>query len=193
MKILGIYGSPRKKGNSEVILDEALKAAAEAGAEVKRVYVKDLKMSGCLECGGCDKTGRCVVKDDMQDVYPLMEEADAIVLAAPIFFYGMPAQAKAIVDRSQAMWAKRMLNKPREQWKNHESGTGYLIAVGATKGKNLFEGIQLVAKYFYDAMDMDYDGGLFYRGLEKKDDAGNNPEIMKEAREFGRRIVEGSR
>ena len=190
MKILGIYGSPRKKGNSEVILDEALKAAAEAGAEVKRVYVKDLKMSGCLECGGCDKTGRCVVKDDMQDVYPLMEEADAIVLAAPIFFYGMPAQAKAIVDRSQAMWAKRMLNKPREQWKNHESGTGYLIAVGATKGKNLFEGIQLVAKYFYDAMDMDYDGGLFYRGLEKKDDAGNNPEIMKEAREFGRKIVE---
>ncbi len=191
MKILGIYGSPRKQGNSEVILDEILRAAVDSGAETKKIYARDLNMSGCQECGGCDKTGKCVVKDDMQQVYPLFEEADVIILSSPIFFYGISAQVKAVVDRAQAMWSRRMLKKPREQWKNHESGRGYLIAVGATKGENLFEGVKYVAKYFYDALDMDYEGGLFYKGLERKDDAKNNPEIMKEAYAFGEKIVKG--
>ncbi|MFH1491579.1 MAG: flavodoxin family protein, partial [Pseudomonadota bacterium] len=72
MKVLGIYGSPRKKGNTDQLLDRALEGAEAEGAEVTRVYARDLKMSGCIECGGCDKTGQCVVKDDMQTVYPLM-------------------------------------------------------------------------------------------------------------------------
>jgi multimeric flavodoxin WrbA len=189
LKILGIYGSPRRGGNSEVVLDRVLEGAAAAGAEIERVYVRNLKMSGCIECGACEKDGQCVVKDDMQNVYPLLEEADVVVLASSIFFYGITAQAKALVDRAQALWSRRMLRKPREQWKNHESGTGYLVAVGATKGKNLFEGVSLVAKYFFDAIDMDYDGGLFYKGLEGKDDAKSNPEIMNEAYEFGEKIV----
>lgn len=189
MKILGIYGSPRKQGNSEVILDEILKAAAESGAEIKKVYARDLKMSGCRECKGCEKTGNCVVKDDMQKLYPLFEEADVIVLASPIFFYGLASQVKAVVDRAQAMWSRRMLNKPRDQWKNYENGRGYLVTVGATRGKNLFEGVKLVAKYFYDALDVSFEGGLFYKGLEKKNDAKNNPEIMKEAYEFGVKIA----
>ena len=189
MKVLGIYGSPRKGGNSAIVLDKVLEGAAAAGAEVERVYVQDLKMSGCLECGACEKDGQCIVKDDMLKVYPLLEAADVVVLASPIFFYGLPAQAKALVDRAQALWSRRMLKRPRNQWKNHESGTGYLVAVGATKGKNLFEGVGLVAKYFFDALDMDYDGGLFYRGLEGKDDAKNNPEILKEAYEFGEKIA----
>ena len=57
MKILGIYGSPRKKGNSEILLDKALEGAESTGAEITRIYARDLKMVGCLECGGCDKTG----------------------------------------------------------------------------------------------------------------------------------------
>ncbi len=192
MNILGIYGSPREKGNSEVILDEVLRGVKESGASIKKVYVRELKMSGCRECGGCNKTGRCVVQDDMQKIYPLFEEADVIILSSPIFFYGISSQAKAIVDRAQAMWSKKVLIKPRDQWKNHDSGTGYLIAVGATKGKSLFEGVQLVARYFYDALDMDYGGGLFYKGLERKNAVLNNSEILKEAYAFGQRIVMGT-
>ncbi len=191
MKILGIYGSPRKKGNSQAILDKVLEGAVAAGAEVEKVYVRDLKMSGCLECGGCEKDGHCVVKDDMQQIYPKFDAADVIVLASPIFFYGISAQAKALVDRAQAMWSRRMLNKPRDQWKHYDSGRGYLIAVGATKGKNLFEGVQYVAKYFYDALDMSYEGGLFYKGLESHEDAANSPEILQEAYAFGKKITEG--
>ena len=106
LRVLGIYGSPRRGGNTDQLLDRALEGAQSAGAEVTRVYARDLKMCGCLECGGCDETGKCVVEDDMQSVYPLLQEADVIFLASPIFFYGLTAQAKALIDRSQANWAK---------------------------------------------------------------------------------------
>lgn len=190
-KVLGIYGSPRKGGNSDQLLDKALEGARSAGAETQGIYVRKLKISGCLECGGCDETGECVVKDDMQSVYPLLEDADVIILASPIFFYGIPAQAKALIDRGQAMWSKRMLEKTPEQRKQYDSGKGYLIGVGATRGKNLFEGTELTAKYFFDALDMSYEGGLFFRRLEKSSDVQKEPEILKEAFEFGEKSAAG--
>jgi multimeric flavodoxin WrbA len=189
MKVLGIYGSPRKGGNTDQLLDKALEGALSAGAETSRVYVRDLDISGCVECGGCDKTGRCVLKDGMQDVYPLMEEARVIFLASPIFFYGLTAQAKALVDRSQAMWSKRMIEKTPEERKRYDGGRGYLITVGATRGKNLFEGVQLEAKYFYDALDMNYEGGIFFRSLEKKSAVLENPETLQEAFNLGLKTV----
>ena len=189
MKVLGIYGSPRKKGNTDQLLDRAIEGAESAGAEVSRIYVRDLKMNGCIECGGCDKTGKCVVEDDMQKVYPLLEEADVIFLASPIFFYGMTSQVKALVDRCQAMWSRRMLNKTHEERKTYDSGRGYLIAVGATRGKNLFEGIQLQGKYFYDALDMSYEGGIFFRSLEKRTAVKETPETLQEAFNLGIKAV----
>ena len=189
MKVLGIYGSPRKRGNTDQLLDRALEGAQSAGAEISRVYARDLKMSGCIECGGCDQTGKCVVDDDMQSVYPLLEEADVIFLASPIFFYGVTAQAKALIDRSQASWSKRMLEKTPNERKTHDSGRGYLIAVGATRGENLFEGAILTARYFFDALDMSHEGGIFFRRLEKKSAVQENPETLQEAFNLGRKAV----
>ena len=189
MKVLGIYGSPRKGGNTDQLLDRALEGARSAGAETGAVYARKLRMSGCLECGGCDDTGACVVQDDMQTVYPLLEEARVVILASPIFFYGLTAQAKAVVDRSQALWSKRKLRKPFEEWKHHEGGRGYLIAAGATRGKNLFECVQLEAKYFFDALDMSYEGGIFFRRLEEKNAVQENPETLQEAFNLGLRAV----
>lgn len=189
MKVLGIYGSPRKDGNSDKLLDEALKGAKSAGAEVSAVYCRDLKMSGCMECGGCDKTGQCVVNDDMQSVYPKLLGADAIIVASPMFFYGLTSQVKALIDRCQAMWSKRMLEKTPEQRKTYDHGKGYLIAVGATKGKTLFDGAQLAAKYFFDALDMTYEGGVFVKSVEGKGDAATHVDAMKDAFELGKKAV----
>jgi multimeric flavodoxin WrbA len=189
MKVLGIYASPRKGGNTDQLLDKALEGARSAGAEILTVYARKLKMRGCIECGGCDKTGKCVVKDDMQTVYPLLEEADAIILASPIFFYGLTAQVKAVIDRSQATWSKRMIEKTPKERKTYDSGRGYLIAVAATKGKNLFLAAEIVAKYFYDALDMTYEGGLLLRGLEKKTAVQENPDLLQQAFDLGRKAA----
>jgi multimeric flavodoxin WrbA len=189
MKILGIYGSPRKGGNSDQLLDRALEGARAGGAETLTVYARDLTMCGCLECGGCEKTGECVVQDDMQSVYPLFEKAQVIFLASPIFFYGLTAQVKAIIDRSQAMWRRRMIRKTVEERKTYDSGRGYLIAVGATRGRNLFEPAQMTARYFFDALDKGYEGGIFFRRLEKKTAVQEEPETLQEAFNLGRKIV----
>jgi multimeric flavodoxin WrbA len=191
MKVLGIYGSARKGGNSDQLLDKALEGAEATGAAISRIYARDVKISGCLACGGCDKTGKCVVKDDMVNVYPLFEEADIIFLTSPIYFYGLTGQVKCLIDRAQAMWSKRFLEKTPEQRKRYDSGKGYLIAVGATGGKNLFEGVQLTAKYFFDALDMSYEGGIFFRKLDKKGAVKDNPESFQEAFELGKKAVEG--
>jgi multimeric flavodoxin WrbA len=185
MKVLGIYGSPRKGGNTDILLDEALKGAASEGAEVTSIRCCNLKLAGCLECGGCDNTGECVQDDDMQLVYPKLLEADVIILASPIFFYGLTSQAKALIDRCQAMWCKRRLDKTSERRRTYDGGRGYLISVGATKGGNLFEGAQLTAKYFFDALDMSYEGGLLIKSVEGKGDIAKHPDYLKQAFDMG--------
>jgi multimeric flavodoxin WrbA len=188
MKLLGIYGSPRAGGNTEMLLDQALKGATDAGAEVGSIRCCDLNIEGCAECGGCENTGACIIDDDMQQVYPLLLQADAIILASPIFFYGITAQAKAVIDRCQAMWCRRLL-ETTEKKRNEIKGSGYLILVGATKGSNLFEGAELVAKYFYDALHLKYQGGLLVRSVEGKGDIADHPVELKRAYQLGKDAV----
>jgi len=189
MKILGIYGSPRKGGNTDILLDQALQGAAEAGAKVSTIRCCDLNISGCRECGGCNQAGKCAQDDDMRWVYPMLQESDVIILASPIFFYSITSQAKALIDRCQAAWCKRMSVKTPAQRKTYDRGRGYLICVGATKGPNLFDGAKLVAKYFFDALDMSFEGGVFVKSVEAKGAVLKRPEVLKEAFELGREAV----
>jgi multimeric flavodoxin WrbA len=193
MKVLGIYGSPRKGGNTDQLLDQALEGARATGAETRTVYARDLTMRGCIECGGCDETGKCVLKDGMQSVYPLLYEAHAIIMATPIFFYNVTSQLKAVIDRSQAAWAKQRIEKLGERKKHGESGRGYLIAAAASKGERLFDCAVITARYFFDALDMSYEGGLFFRQLEKADDVQKRPEILRQSFEFGKRAARGDK
>jgi multimeric flavodoxin WrbA len=190
MKVLGIYGSPRKGGNSDLLLDEALKGAESAGSEISRIYARDLRISGCRGCGGCEKTGRCVVDDEMQSIYPLIGEADVIIVATPVQFYNVSSQLKLLIDRCQALWSKRMIEKTREERRFYDSGRGYVIAVGATRGEKLFEGVQLTGKYFFDALDMSYEGGIFLKGIDEKGAVLKHPESLQQAFDLGRNAVE---
>jgi len=190
VKVLGIYGSPRKGGNTDLLLDRILEGAQAAGAEVESIYARKLKISGCIECGSCDDTGECAVHDDMDTVYPLLQEADVIFLASPNFFYNVTAQVKLLIDRSQAMWSKKLLEKTPEQRRKYDGGKGYLICVGATKGKNLFVGVELTAKYFFDALDMSYEGGLLLDRIEAKGEIKKHPDALEQGLNLGKSAVE---
>jgi len=190
VKVLGVYGSPRKGGNTDLLLDRILEGAQAAGAEVESIYARKLKISGCIECGSCDDTGECAVHDDMDTVYPLLQEADVIFLASPNFFYNVTAQVKLLIDRSQAMWSKKLLEKTPEQRRKYDGGKGYLICVGATKGKNLFVGVELTAKYFFDALDMSYEGGLLLDRIEAKGEIKKHPDALEQGLNLGKSAVE---
>jgi len=100
MKVLGIVGSPRKGGNTEILMEEALAAAREAGAETEMFLVADKNINGCDGCHSCGQTKVCKIKDDMQPLYEKMEKSDAIIFGSPVYFHGVTAQAKAIIDRT---------------------------------------------------------------------------------------------
>ena len=103
MKILGLSCSPRKMGNTEILLGEALNGAKHEGVEVELFSVSGKEIKPCDGCGSCRKTGECHIKDDMQTVYPKLVEADGIIFGTPIYVYGMTTQAKAIIDRPCAL------------------------------------------------------------------------------------------
>ena len=99
MKVLGILGSPRVGGNSDILLTEALRGAREAGAEVEKVVLAKKKISGCLDCTKCNETGVCVIKDDMPKLHRKILGADAIIHSVPLYFWAMTSQMKAYLDR----------------------------------------------------------------------------------------------
>jgi len=100
MRVLGIVGSPRKGGNTEILVEEALASAREAGAETEIFLVADKTINGCDGCHSCFETGACKIRDDMQPLYEKMEAADAIIFGTPVYFHNYTAQAKAIIDRT---------------------------------------------------------------------------------------------
>lgn len=189
MKVLGLFGSPRRGGNTDLLLEKALQGAESEGAEVERVYLTDYAITPCKECHGCDQTGHCVIPDDMQKIYPKLLEADIIILASPIFFYGVTAWAKALIDRSQPLWARKYLLKDPSLGKEGRKRKGFFISVGATKGPKVFEGAILTAKYFFDVLNAEYVGELLFRGVEAKDDILKRRGALQQAFEAGRRLV----
>jgi multimeric flavodoxin WrbA len=100
MRVLGIVCSPRKGGNTEILVKEALATAHEAGAETEIVLVADKHIAPCDGCGSCFETSVCKIKDDMQPLYQQMKAADAIIFGTPVYFHNVTAQAKAIMDRT---------------------------------------------------------------------------------------------
>ena len=104
MLILGIAASPRRGGNSEILLDEALRGAQSVGANVEKKVLQDMRIAPCQECYNCHSKGECIIKDDMAVLSSGFRLCDHIILASPIFFYGVSAQAKGMIDRCQSFW-----------------------------------------------------------------------------------------
>jgi arsenate reductase (thioredoxin) len=187
MFVLGLQGSPRIKGNSALLLSAFLEEATKLGARTELVNVAKKKITPCQECGNCEKKGFCPMDDDMQQIYPLLRQADIVVMATPIFFYGPTAQMKALIDRSQTLWSRKYalgLEDPGRKWRQ-----GYLLAVGATRGKNLFEGTILTAKYFFDAVGATFEGSLGYRQIEHLGDIQTHPTALDDAAEKARELI----
>ena len=100
MKVLGIVCSPRKRGNTEVLVEEVLGSAQKHGAEIEIINVCDSAITPCDGCESCEKTGKCRIEDDMQTIYAKLLASDGIVVGSPVYYWGVTAQAKAMIDRT---------------------------------------------------------------------------------------------
>lgn len=191
VQVLGLLGSPRQEGNTAALLDAFLRGAREEGAETERVPIAELCITPCRGCDACFETGTCILRDDMDGLYPRLLAADLVVLASPIYFYGLTAWAKALVDRCQVLWARRYILKNEAAALPGPLRQGFFLSVGGTRGVRLFEGAILTARCFFDALHARYAGELVFRGLDRPQDALARPEVLDQAFTRGRRLVSG--
>lgn len=187
-KVLGIAGSPRKGGNSDILLDNFLKGAGDAGCETEKIYASHLNIAPCDENNTCHRTGECRIKDEMQAVYKRLIEADCIVVSSPTFFMGVPAQLKCLIDRCQALWARRfVLKRPlREDDKERD---GYLLATSGLNKKEAFLGTKATVKAFFYVLGFRYKDEVLAGGIDKMGDINRQKGALDKAYKIGRSIL----
>jgi len=189
VKVLGIAGSPRRGGNTDILLEEALRGAAGRGAEVETVVLNDLDIAPCQHCDACFKKGVCRIKDDMQMVYGKLEEADGVVLSFPVQFLGPPAPVKAMIDRGQALWARKYLLKiPPLGDERHRKGL--LLCVGGMKLPHLFDPSLMIVKAWFRVLDIEYAGELTFRNVDEKGAITKHPDALAQAFAAGQKLAE---
>lgn len=188
-KILAIYGSPRRKGNTSMLLQKAVQGSRDSGGQVEEIFLRDLKISPCLEIYACKKTGQCVIQDDFQEFYNRLLACQGLMLASPIFFYTVNAHTKILMDRCQALWVKRYLIDKTPLGTPGSKRKGLFISAGATHGKRLFEGTLLSIRYFFDAIDAQLWRSLLYRGLDAQGAVTSHPDYLKEAYQAGKDLM----
>ncbi|MHC4500126.1 MAG: flavodoxin family protein [Planctomycetota bacterium] len=189
VKVLGISASPRIEGNSDLLLRQALAGAESANAKVEYVGLRDLTIAPCIECNTCYKTGECRVEDDYQMLSSKLLETDHLIFATPIFFMTVCAQAKALIDRCQCLWAhKYVLNQPLVETTGRDR-RAMVIAVGGTKSKKMFDSVRLTMKYYLDVLDMRYTANLFVNQVDSLGRIKKHPSAMDEAYRLGRELI----
>lgn len=187
MLVTGVAGSPRRQGNSELLLDAALAGARAKGATIDKILLADFKINPCRGCDYC-RRGRCIQRDDMDSLGPRLEQAEALIIASPIFFYNVPAQLKTMIDRCQVYWnRKHRLSKPVNRLPGRNRGA--LLAVGATQGEQLFTGTILTVKYFFEALNLNYTGELLVRGIDELGTIRDHPEELATAFRLGQELA----
>lgn len=195
VRIVALYGSPRKSGNTSTLLSHAVEGAREAGAVVDCFHLRDFKISPCLELYGCKTSGRCIIEDDFQKIAEAILQSRGIMLASPVFFYTVSAHTKIFMDRCQSLWVKRYWIDAVPFGSKDYPRRGFFIAAGATQGKKLFDGVLLTARYFFDALGADLWDSLLVRGVDAEGDILKRPQDLIAAREkgkeFARVLMEG--
>ena len=176
-KVLILSGSPRKKGNSDLLCDEFMRGALECGHDVEKIRVAEKNIGFCRSCYACEKNnGVCAIKDDMAEVMDKILAADVLVLASPVYFYSVDAQLKAVIDRTVARW---------QEVKNKEM---YYIMTAADEGRESMETTLACFRGYADCVEGAVEKGVIYgTGVYDKGEIANHP-AMKEAYEMGKGV-----
>jgi multimeric flavodoxin WrbA len=177
VRILGLSCSPRKKGNTAILLEEALKGAESEGAEIELASVAGKDLRGCDGCNSCFTRGECHIKDDMHVLQEAMIAADGIVFGAPIYFYGMTAQAKTVIDRTYSL-------RPSE--KSLANKVGGVITVAGSLG--LIDAVKDF--YFFFAIQRMLPANFVAAYATEKGDIKSRVQGLKAAFNMGREMVQ---
>ncbi len=182
--MLGVAGSARRGGNSDRLLEEALAGAAES-ARVEHLLASELKVEPCRACDACRTLGHCIIGSDAAVVHEKLSAADALILSTPVYFGGVPARLKALIDRAQAQhwsWLKRGSPPPSKP-------ALLLVAAGRPHMKNSLASVRTTAAAWLAVLGFWVWEVRGYSGLDEASAAAARPEILAEARTLGRQLA----
>lgn len=178
MKILAIVGSPRLKGNTNYLVDEALGEAAKLGAQTEKLIISQYDVSPCIGCDNCASLDSCLLKDDMEWILDKFCEADGIILATPVYYYNVSAQMKTFIDRNYFLY--------KHDRKSRATAAG-IIVVADTEG---IQDTVYTLKQFIDELDIEKDRIFTACGFANKlGEAKSNLPLVEEARKLGRQMA----
>lgn len=186
MKVVGILGSPRLGGNTDLLLERFLDGCREAGARVDKVVLNQLCFSPCQECARVRDDGSCQVEDQLQPVFRMVGAAGLVAVATPIFFGSLSAQTKMMVDRFQCWWRAKYLLK-RDPYPGSRSGV--FLAVEASDREDFFDSARAVTRNFFATIGARWQGEVLCPGLESAGDILVRPECLEAAFQLGRRLA----
>lgn len=183
-KVLVVMGSPRRNGNSATLAQSVIAGAKNAGAEVESFYLHGMDIKPCDACDACQtgKSRGCNISDDMQDIYPKLLEADALVIASPIYWFTVSAQTKLFMDRCYGLGNLGGYGLKGKR-------IGIILTYGDTDPFN--SGAVNAIRTFQDAFN--YIGaqivGMVYGSAEKAGEISNNGALMDKAYQLGRQLA----
>lgn len=177
MKVLGVVGSPREGGNTDILVEKVLLGAKGNGNIVNKIFLNNLNIKPCQACMACKKTGKCAIDDDMQNIYTQILESDCLVLGTPIYWLGATAQMKTFIDRWYALLDANYNTKLK-------SKSAVLIAVcGAPETSMTDFAIQAFEKIF-GFIGIELKGKITVSAREKAE-VSNNKSVLEEAFSLG--------
>jgi len=189
-KVLAIAGSARRNGNSEKLLERALEGIADAApdAHITKIILTELSIQPCRSCKACDRTGVCrfAEADDMKQIYAALDESDRFVITSPIYFASVSAQLKIMIDRCQALWARKYLLKRPHPNPDRQA---LFLSCGGFKHDRFFRCARQVIAAWCATTDIKLAAALFYPDIDARGDIETHPTALPAALAAGKTLV----
>lgn len=186
-RIVAISGSPRRWGNTELLLEEFLKEFKDKRFKVKKITAGNLNITPCNNCARCLKTGKCVFKDDMDEVNRELKDADCLIIASPVYFTNIPGQLKILVDRCQPFWARTFILKKLLKSKTKRYGV-FLSVCGHSSPKMFNCSVGLV-KILFKILNIEFYGKINVPAIDKKGDILKKEKELLKTRRLAKKLI----
>ncbi|MDD1700620.1 MAG: flavodoxin family protein [Methanoregula sp.] len=185
-KVIGILGSPLTDGNTAQLFEQALKGAKDAGCEVEKIVIVNLDFQACQEMMFCKEHETCILDDDMQALYPKLRETDGIIIATPVMTMGIPGKLKSFIDRFQVFFmAKYVRKKSLVSDEKKKGRKGLFICISGMNIPEVFVGVKLTIKAFFDIIDCQYSDELLISDMDHILDIRSQPVLLETAYKKG--------
>ncbi len=190
LKVLSVLGSPRQNGNCQKLIEYILKgiSSIQGDIEIQKILLGKKNIHPCIACDGCQRKLGCVLKDDMQPLYPAFDQADLVIIASPIYFNSVSTQLKGMIDRCQAIWASKYIHKKSIINRDKQRLGIFVATAGNPKGIAEFEPSIRVMDLFFKAINTHYHKNLFVADIDKAP-VTSQPENLEQSYQLGIEMV----